>query len=110
MGIATTLSLTGCRSVGCEPPPSSAGLAVGESVDVEIGLVDGGWDSLDVGGVYWSTDAPVPDGLPTNGRVAAIATLVSGDGDSPEQITSGSVSLALSTGDVISFEGPISCN
>jgi|GEM_PF-6505926 len=111
MAVASVAMLTSCsRSFGCEPSPSSTGLAVGESAAVEIELVGGGWSSLDVGGAYWSTEAPVPDGLPADGRVEGVATLVSGDGDSPDQITSGSVSVAFSTDDVIAFEGPISCN
>jgi len=108
--LSAVVTSASCGGRDCEPPPSSSDLAVGDSTEVEIEIVDGGWSPLDVAGVYWSTDVPVPGGLPSNGRVAGVATLVSGDGDTPEDLTSGSLTLELAGGEVVAFEGPIFCN
>ena len=104
----TSVAACGTAS-GCESDPSSSDLAVGETTAVEIGIVNGGWDSLDVAGAFWATDTPVPAGQPENGTIVGTATLTDGDADTSAGLTSGSVTLELESGDIIVFEGPILC-
>ena len=107
--VATTAVAACGTASGCESDPSSGDLAVGESTVVEIDIVDGGWDSLDVAGAFWATDTPVPPGQPDNGTIVGTATLADGDADTSAGLTSGRVTLELDSGDVVAFEGPITC-
>lgn len=117
-GLLTAVALlalsAGCSGYntesGCETDPSSSDLAVGASTEVEIEIVNGGWNSLDVAGGYWSTDSPVPEDASDSDVLIGVATLVTGDGNTSEQLTSGSIAVKFSTGEVVLFEGPISCN
>lgn len=84
--------------------PSSEPIAVGDTSDVTVRRVNGGWDSLDFAGAYWSGGDParLPDG-----RYEAQATLLSaGSVSSPG---SGSVLVDLGENGRFKFVGPVTC-
>lgn len=62
--LATSVFLVGCSDAsGCSDfNPASAPLAVGETTEVEVEVVGGGWSTPDVAGNHWTTETPVPDG------------------------------------------------
>lgn len=71
-------------------------MAVGQSAEVTVRVVNGGWDSLDVAGGYWASDEPVDL---ADGEYEATATLVATE----------TILVQLDAGRTVSFSGPVGC-
>jgi hypothetical protein len=79
--VAAALGLCACQDAsGCgDFNPGSPVIGVGESQDVTVEIVDGGWSDPDVSGGYWTTDEPVPASVGSGTELDGVATLVSED-------------------------------
>jgi hypothetical protein len=105
-------ALAGCGSAsGCEDfNPASAPVAVGETADVTVRIVDGGWADLDFAGAFWSGSSPIPLSADRDLETSGVATLVDGQVDGQGNVRSGIVEVDFGQlGRPVVFEGPIGC-
>ena len=96
---------------GCDDfNPVSEPLRRGESTTVELELIDGRWALPDIAGEYWSrSGVNVPQGLPLNGTVDGVATLVEASIALNGEIRSGSVEVEFENGEIVTFDQLIAC-
>ena len=90
---ACDFDASGCSNFN----PNSGPLAVGESTDYKVELVNNGWGVVDVDGWYWSaldTKPRLPDG-----KYRATAT----------RTGEGTLVIVIDGQDPAEFEGPVTC-
>lgn len=114
--LTTSTGLTACGNSGIKSTsgcddfnPQSDPLAVGQSVPVDIEFTDGGWNTPDIAGVYWDTEARAPSNVPQNGSLPGIATLTAAQLDADGNVLEGSLRLDLAEYGEFEFIGPIFC-
>lgn len=96
---AVAMLVSGCSDAsGCSNfRPKSADMAVGESVDYKVELVDRGWGIVDLAGWYWVTSEPAPP--LSNGSYAATAT----------RTADYTMVITIAGQPPVEFVGPVSC-
>jgi len=101
LAFALASGLCGCQDAsGCgDFNPDSPVIGVGESQDVTVNIVDGGWSAPDVSGGYWTTDEPIPASVGSDKELDGVATLVS----------EGTVVIDFGEHGSVQFSGPIGC-
>jgi len=101
VGALCAITAIGCGdSSGCESfDPDSPDFNSGKSQVVEVQITDERrWPTVDAGGRYWVTDAPVPPSAAAGEEFEATATL----------IDENTLNVDIGTSEV-TFTGPISC-
>lgn len=91
---------SGCGDFEAQSPP----LDVGESAEVVLLIVDRHWAYVDFAGHYWMIREPVPDGLPSNGNVTGVATLLQAESPGQQEVR-----IELGPRRAVTGQGPITC-
>ena len=110
LAVVLAWSGSGCSSDQCwDRPPSSGVLGVGQTVRVEVEIVNGGYNTPDVAGAYWSNYEPLPVGMDERSTVTGTATLLEGDFDGSGELRSGVLRIDFDDFGPVDFDGPLVC-